>query len=222
MRRAVIVALSVCLLVVVLWPALSMCATYLMDPSAVEADAAAVRYGNGYSLGARVRARRGVRSRGLGEGVLLRGRLRPRLLGAIVSADAAGGRGASGTRAVACLLAAVASLACLGVMLGPHLGGRSLRAALGADDVRGDGERGLTCRIYCWSGDEAGQVRHRPVLGRGGNIPLAITRESRWPDGIGAARRRTGRNCARPSRDGWRGACGRRRPAARGIGGSET
>ena len=78
MRRAVIVALSVCLLVVVLWPALSMCATYLMGPSVVEADAAA-RYGNCCSVGrpldeARVRARRGVRSRGLGEGVLLRGR----------------------------------------------------------------------------------------------------------------------------------------------------
>ena len=51
MRRAVAVALSVCLLVVVLWPALSMCATYLMGPSAAGADAAAARYGNGYSAG---------------------------------------------------------------------------------------------------------------------------------------------------------------------------
>ena len=49
MRRAVAVALSVCLLVVVLWPALSMCATYLMGPSAAAADAAAARYGDGYS-----------------------------------------------------------------------------------------------------------------------------------------------------------------------------
>jgi len=48
-RRAVAVALSVCLLVVVLWPALSMCATYLMGPSAAAADAAAARYGDGYS-----------------------------------------------------------------------------------------------------------------------------------------------------------------------------
>lgn len=37
-----------------------------------------------------------------------------------------------------------------------------------------------------------------------------------------AARRRTCPNYICPSRDGWRGACGRRRPAARGIGGSET
>ncbi|AKT48677.1 hypothetical protein ADJ70_06560 [Olsenella sp. oral taxon 807] len=51
MRRAVAVALSVCLLVVVLWPVLSMCATYLMGPSAAGADAAAARYGNGYSAG---------------------------------------------------------------------------------------------------------------------------------------------------------------------------
>lgn len=51
MRRAVAVALSVCLLVVVLWPALSMCATYLMGPSAAEADAAAARYGSIYSAG---------------------------------------------------------------------------------------------------------------------------------------------------------------------------
>ena len=55
MRRAVAVALSVCLLVVVLWPALSMCATYLMGPSAAAADAAAARYGSisfaGDSLG---------------------------------------------------------------------------------------------------------------------------------------------------------------------------
>ena len=51
MRRAVAVALSVCLLVVVLWPVLSMCATYLMGPSAAAADAAAARYGNGYSAG---------------------------------------------------------------------------------------------------------------------------------------------------------------------------
>jgi len=72
------VVLSVCLPVVVLWPALSMCMAYLMGPSAVEADATA-RYGNCCSVGhpldeTRVRARRGVRSRELGEGVLLRGR----------------------------------------------------------------------------------------------------------------------------------------------------
>ena len=51
MRRAVAVALSVCLLVVVLWPALSMCATYLMGPSAAGADAAAARYGSIYFAG---------------------------------------------------------------------------------------------------------------------------------------------------------------------------
>ena len=41
-------------------------------------------------------------------------------------------------------------------------------------------------------------------------------------EGGGRRYRRTGRNYICPSRDGWREACGRRRPAARGIGGSET
>lgn len=37
-----------------------------------------------------------------------------------------------------------------------------------------------------------------------------------------AARRRTGPNYICSNQDAWRGACGRRRPAARGIGGSEA
>lgn len=39
---------------------------------------------------------------------------------------------------------------------------------------------------------------------------------------VAVARRSAGRGCARLSRDGWREACGTRRPAARGIGGSEA
>ena len=51
-------------------------------------------------------------------------------------------------------------------------------------------------------------------MGRGSTIMGSLR--------VVAARRRTGPNYICSNQDAWRGACGRRRPAARGIGGSEA
>lgn len=133
-----------------------------------------------------------------------------------MNVSAAGGRGAGGTRAVA-------PAARLGVMPGLHLGNPSLWAALGPLAVQIDRKlHGTTYRLLYQDTEEARQVRYHPVSNSGGNSPLAITREPRRPDDIGAARRRTCPNYICSNQDAWREACGRRRPAARDIGGSET
>ncbi len=125
-------------------------------------------------------------------------------------------RGAGGTRAVA-------PSARLGVMPGLHLGNPSLRAALDPPAVQIDRKlHGTTYRLLYQDTEEAGQVRCHPVSNSDGNSPLAIIREPRRPDGVGAARRRAGPNYICSNQDAWCGACGRRRPAARDIGGSET
>ena len=98
-----------------------------------------------------------------------------------MSAGAAGGRGAGGTRAVACLLPAVALPARLSVMPGPHLGGPSAEGALDSCTMRRHREApGITYRLPCRDGDGEGRVRYHYVSTGGGDIPLALTCEFLW------------------------------------------
>ena len=98
-----------------------------------------------------------------------------------MSAGAAGGRGAGGTRAVACLLPAVAPAARLGVMLGAYLGGPSAEAALDSCTMRWHREApGITYRFLHEDTDGEGRVRYHYVSTGGGDIPLALTCEFLW------------------------------------------
>ena len=98
-----------------------------------------------------------------------------------MSADAVGGWGVRGTWAVACLLAAVAPAARLGVMPGAYLEGPSAEAALDSCTMRWHREApGITYRFLYEDADGEGRVRYHYVSTGGGDISLVLTCDFLW------------------------------------------